>query len=247
MNIVSIITICKNMLTFKCIQFAITITFLLALTPRNSVVECNNEEQSLKNVITQSSPSSRKGHRKDMVRSKNQWPQFSNQADASSDLKQLKNEHNYFDSLAPASPGNLTARASRRWCRMKLMGSKRRKCIRRAQKALRQKRKHQHRHRHHHSLKCSRCSPGQFMVSRCTREQDTVCTSCAKGTYNSHNSHRRQCLRCSQCGPSLYILHACSPVADAVCDACQSATKRGPPFAEDYYLKCSSFNATVAE
>lgn len=222
------------MLTSKCFQFAIT--FLLALTFLISVVQCKKEEQELKNEIAQKNSPRIKSHRKVLTKNQLLHSVSSNQTDF---LLDLKNDLNNSTSSTPT--GKSTVRASRRWCRKKFMGSKRRQCIRRV---LRQKRKH--RHRHHHSLKCSRCSPGSFMESRCTREKDTVCTSCPQGSYTSHYSHRHQCLRCSQCGETLYILHPCSLVADAVCDSCQSATKRGPPFAEDYYLKCS-FNATVTE
>ena len=248
MNIVSI-TRCNNMMFYKCFNSVITIGFVFVVftTFFLLIQGSTNEEVLQKNDIADPKNSPlKKDRQKDRV---NQKP-VKNQLLRTVRLNQtessvpnlLKNSANRFNSTVPDPPDNLTPRASRRWCRRTLKGRKRRQCIRRAQKALRKQRQQeqQHRHRHHHSLKCSRCSPGQFMASRCTREQDTLCSSCPGGTYTPHHSHRQQCLRCSQCGPTLYTLHACSPVADAVCDSCQSATKRGPPFAGDYYLKCFS-------
>ncbi|KAM6161725.1 tumor necrosis factor receptor superfamily member 3 isoform 2-T2 [Erethizon dorsatum] len=54
-----------------------------------------------------------------------------------------------------------------------------------------------------HQVCCSRCPPGTFVTAKCSRSQNTVCTTCAENSYNEHWNHLSICQLCRPCDPVL--------------------------------------------
>ncbi|XP_037701956.1 tumor necrosis factor receptor superfamily member 3 [Choloepus didactylus] len=50
-----------------------------------------------------------------------------------------------------------------------------------------------------HRVCCSRCPPGTYITTECSRSQDTVCSDCAENSYNEHWNHLLNCQLCRPC------------------------------------------------
>jgi len=94
--------------------------------------------------------------------------------------------------------------------------------------------------------RCSSCSNGYYISSRCTSTRNTVCSrcqSCAAGYYISTPCSTNQntvCSRCSSCSSGSYMKTRCSTYHNTVCSQCSSCST-------GYYIssQCSSTRNTV--
>ncbi|XP_024904529.1 tumor necrosis factor receptor superfamily member 3 isoform X2 [Pteropus alecto] len=50
-----------------------------------------------------------------------------------------------------------------------------------------------------HQVCCSRCPPGTYVSTECSRSQDTVCDKCSENSYNEHWNHLSNCQLCRPC------------------------------------------------
>lgn len=53
-----------------------------------------------------------------------------------------------------------------------------------------------------HKVCCSRCPPGTYVLTECSRSQDTVCDKCPENSYNEHWNHLPNCQMCRPCDHS---------------------------------------------
>lgn len=54
-----------------------------------------------------------------------------------------------------------------------------------------------------HRLCCSRCPPGTYVSTECSRHQDTICATCPENSYNEHWNHLSFCQLCRPCDKML--------------------------------------------
>ncbi|OWK03979.1 LTBR [Cervus elaphus hippelaphus] len=54
-----------------------------------------------------------------------------------------------------------------------------------------------------HRLCCSRCPPGTYVSTECSRHQNTICAKCPENSYNEHWNHLSFCQLCRPCDKML--------------------------------------------
>ncbi|XP_070552609.1 tumor necrosis factor receptor superfamily member 16-like [Ptychodera flava] len=69
---------------------------------------------------------------------------------------------------------------------------------------------------------CTKCPPGQGVVSECTKFSDTVCENCVPGeTFSAISSEIGECEPCVHCSPHQQVINNCTVIEDASCGHCQ--------------------------
>ncbi|KAK3082963.1 hypothetical protein FSP39_010120 [Pinctada imbricata] len=64
---------------------------------------------------------------------------------------------------------------------------------------------------------CKMCNPGEGVVQRCTNDTDTVCASCARGSFSPNVPHSETCKTCKKCGKNAILEESCSSTQDTIC------------------------------
>ncbi|XP_066529051.1 tumor necrosis factor receptor superfamily member 9b [Hoplias malabaricus] len=64
---------------------------------------------------------------------------------------------------------------------------------------------------------CSRCKPGNRLLTRCGEDPKTLCVLCENGTYVTDRS-KSHCYRCSECLAPMRVKKPCTAWSDTVCE-----------------------------
>ncbi|CAM4731512.1 unnamed protein product [Leuciscus chuanchicus] len=72
---------------------------------------------------------------------------------------------------------------------------------------------------------CSKCKPGNRLVSGCGPDPNTLCSPCGNDTFipfGNPDADKRKCLRCDQCtGGGMRVKEKCTASRDTVCGCLQ--------------------------
>ncbi|XP_050416205.1 uncharacterized protein LOC126830031 [Patella vulgata] len=72
----------------------------------------------------------------------------------------------------------------------------------------------------HNCARCSSCSPGEFIKTKCAISNDTVCEQCPPGTF-SLEKNSVMCTECTSCDDILqFTIQTCTAVSNTTCSPC---------------------------
>ncbi|XP_051879633.1 tumor necrosis factor receptor superfamily member 11B-like [Pristis pectinata] len=71
----------------------------------------------------------------------------------------------------------------------------------------------------HEGRTCSRCPPGLYMKTRCTKSQDTICAPCPANHYTQFWNYVQKCQYCNNfCQENQYVKLECNQFHNRVCE-----------------------------
>ncbi|XP_062898359.1 tumor necrosis factor receptor superfamily member 11B-like isoform X1 [Mobula hypostoma] len=71
----------------------------------------------------------------------------------------------------------------------------------------------------HQGRTCSRCPPGSYMKTPCTKTQDTVCAPCSEKHYTQFWNYLQKCQYCNNfCQENQYVKQDCNQYHNRVCE-----------------------------
>ncbi|KAL7887424.1 hypothetical protein AOLI_G00051450 [Acnodon oligacanthus] len=72
---------------------------------------------------------------------------------------------------------------------------------------------------------CNKCLPGEYLMVRCSQNQETQCGPCGEGYYMDRYSFEMTCRLCTDCAKeNMKYNQTCTPTRNAECD-CKSGYK----------------------